>query len=334
MGKLRLKLNPLGAIILIAVSVYGFIKLAIPFLSRKLTGLPFPLPVPGALIIFYMTLTLIALFLYVSLFEDKKEAILAPVAHFLRGEYGIIARNMVLAALPLFVGWQIYDFTVPKINAPVTLRIQHPSSNFPRQMESLANPYADTSDTQIDTFIEAVKKGEIEWIPEVAADVHAWKEMNPENNILSFIPTGPIKRLIREMESGNINKSTAKEALREKNLFEGRALYAINCSPCHGAGGAGDGEMADGLRLRPVNFIESGTIETIVEGYAFWRVSRGGFALPPEATPWDSAMPEWRTDLTDDEIWKIILAEYDLAGKTPRIPETYSAGREEMQQER
>ncbi len=42
----------------------------------------------------------------------------------------------------------------------------------------------------------------------------------------------------------------------------------------------------------------------------------------PEATPWDSAMPEWKLNLTEEERWKIILAEYDLVQKTPRIPES------------
>ncbi|MBI3585141.1 MAG: hypothetical protein HY096_14485, partial [Nitrospinae bacterium] len=51
------------------------------------------------------------------------------------------------------------------------------------------------------------------------------------------------------------------------------------------------------------------------------RVSTGGRGLPKEATPWDSAMPVWQLDLTEDQRWKIIMAEYDLAQKTGRIPE-------------
>ena len=94
----------------------------------------------------------------------------------------------------------------------------------------------------------------------------------------------------------------------------------MNCRPCHGDSTAGDGPMADGFRLRPINFTENGTIGTIVEGYTFWRVANGGPGLPTEATPWDSAMPAWKTDLPDEYRWRIILAEYDCA-KTPRQPE-------------
>ncbi len=33
-------------------------------------------------------------------------------------------------------------------------------------------------------------------------------------------------------------------------------------------------------------------------------------------------MPRWETDLSEEQIWKIIMAEYDIAGNTPREPES------------
>ena len=53
----------------------------------------------------------------------------------------------------------------------------------------------------------------------------------------------------------------------------------MNCRACHGDSVAGDGPMADGFKLRPINFTDNGTIETIVEGYTFWRVTNGGPGL-------------------------------------------------------
>jgi len=79
--------------------------------------------------------------------------------------------------------------------------------------------------------------------------------------------------------------------------------------------------MAGGFRLRPANFTDPGTIATVIEAYVFWRVKEGGRGLPVESTPWDSAMPTWKHELTDEQIWKIILAEYNTAGTEPRIPE-------------
>jgi mono/diheme cytochrome c family protein len=156
-------------------------------------------------------------------------------------------------------------------------------------------------------------------------DVEAWMdEADPEpEHMLAFIPTEPMSKFLAEVAADNISMETARAALREKNLFEGRALYSMNCRACHGDSVSGDGPMADGFKLRPINFTDNGTIETIVEGYTFWRVTNGGPGLPTEATPWDSAMPEWKLSLTEEQRWKIIMAEYDLAEKTPRIPEAH-----------
>ncbi len=310
------------------IIIYGLIKWSIPFISRKITGMPFPLPVPGTLMFMYMVLAVVAMFLYITFSEDGLEDFLYPVRRFLKGEYGTVPRGVVLAIVPLVVGWQIYDISIPKISAPVSLRIQHPSSNFPKKMEALKNPVENPTDEEIEEFIEQAKSGEVGFIPQVMADIERWREENPDVHILSFIPTEPVKRFLEELRTGRVDRETARSALREKNLFEGRALYAMNCRPCHGDSVGGDGPMADGFKLRPINFTDNGTIETIVEGYTFWRVSNGGPGLPIEATPWDSAMPMWRLNLTEEEMWKIIMAEYDLAQKTPRIPEKHEAEKE------
>lgn len=102
---------------------------------------------------------------------------------------------------------------------------------------------------------------------------------------------------------------------------EGIVLYQKNCRPCHGAKADGQGPLARGLRLRPVDFRDPGTIATLVEQYAFWRVNEGALGLPEVATPWNSAMPGWEGELEADQLWKIILAEYRISGTEPRKPE-------------
>jgi len=303
--------------------VYSVVKWAIPALSREITTLPFPLPVPGTLMLFYMVLTIVALFLMVTFSDEGLESFSRPIRRLLRGDFGQPTAYLVLLAVPLFVGWQVYEVVVPKVEVPVSLRIQHPSSNFPKKFEEMKNPFSNPTDEAITAFAEAAKEGEIAFIEQVVGDIERWEEESEPDHVLEFFPTPAMTALLGEIEGGEIEPATAKAALIEKNLFEGRALYAMNCRPCHGDSVAGDGPMADGFKLRPINFTDNGTIETIVEGYTFWRVANGGPGLPTEATPWDSAMPIWKLNLSDEERWKIIMAEYDLAQKTPRIPETH-----------
>jgi len=319
----KLRIGRFWSVVLTLLVVYALIKWGIPAASREITNLPFPLPVPGTLMLFFMVLTIIALFLFVTFSDDYLEEFLAPVRKFMRGDYGKAPRLVVMVVVPLVVGWQVYETTVPKIELPSSLRIQHPSSNFPKKFETLNNTAANPSEAEIKAFVEQAKANEVALIPQVVADVEAWMDEVGPDHMLEFFPTEPMKTFLAALDGGDVDKETAKAALLEKNLFEGRALYAMNCRPCHGDSVAGDGPMADGFKLRPINFTDNGTIETIVEGYTFWRVSNGGPRLPTEATPWDSAMPEWKLNLTEEERWKIILAEYDLAQKTPRIPESH-----------
>ncbi len=319
-----MKISRFFSVLLTLLVVYALVKWGIPTVSRQITGLPFPLPVPGTLIFIYMLLTVVALILFVTFSDTHMDEFLHPIKQFLRGNYGKLPRTIVLVVLPLLIGWQMYSSAVPKAQLPPSLRIQHPSSNFPAKFEDLHNPVANPTAADIDAFIEQARAQEVQLIPQVMADAEAWLENNEEEvHPLSFIPAAAMTDFLAQLESGKVDKETAKAALLEKNLFEGRALYAMNCRPCHGDSVAGDGPMADGFKLRPINFTDNGTIETIIEGYTYWRVSNGGPGLPTEATPWDSAMPEWKLNLSEEERWKIIMAEYELAQKTPRIPESH-----------
>lgn len=303
--------------------IYAIAKWGIPAFSREVTTLPFPLPVPGTLMFIYMTLAVIAMFLMVTFSDEGMSDFARPVQKLLRGEYTGVLRTFVLLAVPLFVGWQAYDLTVPRAQVPASLRIQHPSSNFPRAFEAMQNPFDNPAEAEIDAFIKQAKANEVVFIEQVMPDIEAWADEFDPDHMLEFFAVEPITKLLAEIEAGDVSRETAEAALLEKNLFEGRALYAMNCRACHGDSVAGDGPMADGFKLRPINFTDNGTVETIVVGYTFWRVTNGGPGLPTEATPWDSAMPEWKLSLTEEQRWKIILAEYNIAQKTPRIPESH-----------
>ncbi len=103
-----------------------------------------------------------------------------------------------------------------------------------------------------------------------------------------------------------------------ENVMMGTGLYAAYCLPCHGPKFNGNGSAADGFNPPPANFVDAGTIAQLQESYLFWRIKKGGVGLSVEGHPWKSAMPRWEVELSDDQIWKIIMAEYEGAGQKPR----------------
>ena len=133
-------------------------------------ALPFPLTVPGTLVFIYMTLTCVALFALVTFSDEFMEEFWGPIRKMLRGEYTKAFRLAVLVAVPAVIGWQVYDITVPKVQLPSSLRIQHPSSNFPKKFESMKNPYNEPTPDRVKAFIEQVKEDEITFIPQVQKD--------------------------------------------------------------------------------------------------------------------------------------------------------------------
>jgi hypothetical protein len=103
-----------------------------------------------------------------------------------------------------------------------------------------------------------------------------------------------------------------------ENVMQGKGFFSAFCSPCHGAKFNGNGPASDGFNPPPANFVDAGTIAQLQESYLFWRIKKGGVGLPVEGHPWKSAMPRWEVELSDDMIWKIIMAEYAGSGHKPR----------------
>lgn len=101
-----------------------------------------------------------------------------------------------------------------------------------------------------------------------------------------------------------------------KHLEEGKKIYEDNCLPCHGKNGDGKGPAAKGVRYpaAPTNFKEPGTIAQLPLTYVYWRVRDGGV----KDRQFNSAMPDWGSELDEDEIWQVIMYSYHLAGVKPR----------------
>ncbi|MBI4592892.1 MAG: c-type cytochrome [Candidatus Rokubacteria bacterium] len=256
---------------------------AFPWGTMWIAGRERPLPIPAAARMMYLLLTLAGALVYVSISDASIREFVRPIVAFLRGPdpSAPTARPARLARAMVLV-------LLPLAAAGFAYARAVPTVQSPTilriQHPTIPGAYERLQNPFREPTVDAVKK----W----ATD----------------------RKFIGSFDD-------ARTAYREAALDEGRVIFQINCRPCHGDAADGEGPMARGFRLRPANFTDPGTIATVVEAYAFWRVIEGGPGLPPEATPWDSAMPIWKRDLTDEQKWKAVMAAYDLADVEPRKPE-------------
>lgn len=95
-----------------------------------------------------------------------------------------------------------------------------------------------------------------------------------------------------------------------KNIHDGGVVYFKKCFFCHGDHLNGKGIFGDRFFPPPADFTHSKSVTTLPESYAYWRIMKGGQGLPDKFSPWDSSMPAWENQLTEDQVWKVILYIY------------------------
>ncbi len=286
--------------IAIFLGAYLFLKFAFPYIAKLIAGTMVNLPIPGTLFLWYMILIAIAFFIYIASDQKTLDDFFFPILEAIRGRGGALHQllfKIVFVLLPLFVGYQIYDSFVPKVVVPPSTRQQHPG-----MAGANAAPYAGMNNP----FREPTKEM-------LARFVEEYENLPDQEGLEDALP--------RKVNTADLNERELRDLYFQRAVFEGRQLYHKNCRPCHGTGYDGAGPMATTFKLRPVAFIDSGTIATLVEDAVFWRVSEGGIGLPANATPWDSPMPKWKDELTEEERWKIVMAIYEDIGMKPRVLE-------------
>lgn len=76
---------------------------------------------------------------------------------------------------------------------------------------------------------------------------------------------------------------------------QGAKIFEVNCAPCHGPQGHGDGPAGEALDPKPKKLSEF--VPTVGDDYLFWRVNTG--------KPGTSMAP-WAGILTEEQIWQVI----------------------------
>ena len=93
-----------------------------------------------------------------------------------------------------------------------------------------------------------------------------------------------------------------------KSLAQGKELFVMGCTPCHGPAGKGDGPVAatlerNGTQIRPGNLSDPKLWQQS-DGTLFWKISEG-------RTP----MPAFQEGFSEEQRWQIVTYVRTLAPK-------------------
>jgi mono/diheme cytochrome c family protein len=80
-----------------------------------------------------------------------------------------------------------------------------------------------------------------------------------------------------------------------ETILAGAQIFRVNCASCHGESGKGDGAASRALNPKPPDL--SLVAAVVDDAYLYWRIAEGGAELK-------SAMPGWKTILTEEQIWQ------------------------------
>jgi len=294
--------GPLGRTLLFVPAVWLATRYALPLLGGWLASddwfsMKHNLASAGLEGTLYFALALLGWSCWLAYNEQRWQQFLAPVWEFFAWKHPL--RAAILVVSPLAAGAMALAAAGGGGGPDMFNAIRHPTP--PDAFSHMENPFRHPTADMLEQFDAQLSSGEIV--------VNA----STEDELVAYAGV---------LAAGGVsNDADRRRAFERHSTEQGRELFMVNCRPCHGTKGMGDGPMAAAQTRSPADFTGVETIATLVEGAVFWRVKEGGVKLPREGGPWESAMPRWELDLSDDEIWKIIMAEYDLAGNAPREPE-------------
>jgi len=295
------KIGTFGGVALFLIATWSLLELAYPTVagwiaSSEWGSIREGLPSSGAEVPLFLTLAAAAAFAWASYSETRWREFLAPLRAFAR--WRSPWKPMLLLVLPVLGGGRVIVDAARGPAEPVARPILHPTP--PEAFSQMRNPLRAPTDAMLDAFDDDLRSGAID----------AARTTEPA-----------VRAYAAALAAGDATEEARREAFLRRAIEEGRDLYQTACRPCHGSSARGNGPLAFAQRRVPLDFTGVETIATLVEGAAFWRIQEGGIGLPREGAPWESAMPRWGDDLDETSMWKILMAEYDLAGNRPREPE-------------
>ena len=92
-------------------------------------------------------------------------------------------------------------------------------------------------------------------------------------------------------------------------LHSARILYDDHCERCHGKTGRGDGADATKFSTSPRDLSDSSRMSAQSDGELFYKISEGR-----------RPMPEFKTKLTEEQRWQLVLFMSSMASADKKNP--------------
>jgi mono/diheme cytochrome c family protein len=77
-----------------------------------------------------------------------------------------------------------------------------------------------------------------------------------------------------------------------KSLAAGKALFQVNCEPCHGKKGLGNGTKAPDLKTAPGNFTKA-SFQAQTDGAIFYKMTEGRNEMPKAKKDLPNDLDRW-----------------------------------------
>jgi len=193
-------------------------------------------PIPFSVRAMYGTVSLVAVFMWVSASEDDWKKFKQPIMNVLDAQSGAnkMLRYAYLVLIPILIGWTSFNSMVPKSEEPVELRTVHPA------------PPASTK-VHGKTYTLQTSQNPYRVNPEGKFDQEYSNKMIVEQGM-------------GRLMAPNANPFDEKNQGYLKYVKEGGEIFFQNCHFCHGDNLNGRGLHAFAFNPIPANFTDPGTI--------------------------------------------------------------------------
>jgi thiosulfate dehydrogenase len=112
-------------------------------------------------------------------------------------------------------------------------------------------------------------------------------------------PSGMEKWAARTSLNATIDRGAPKPPYpvvsSDAAIVAGAKLYGQHCAMCHGSGVGKPTMLAQGLYIRPPQFVKHG-VDDDPEGETYWKIEHGIRF---------TAMPSYKDNLSEEQIWQI-----------------------------